>query len=206
MYKKYILTGIISIIPVYITYWIIEQIFLIVSIPGKNIISYFTSLFNFSNDINIQLITITEYMLGFILTIMFLFFFGLIISNVVGKKIYSYFETLLNSIPVVNKVYSSIKQIITTISIDNKKSFKKVVMIQYPRKGLWTIAMVTGESVNKNKKEFYTLFVPSTPNPTTGYMIIISKDDVVNTDLSVEDATKVILSGGLVTPNLDKIP
>ena len=206
MYKKYILTGIISIIPVYITYWIIEQIFLIVSIPGKNIISYFTSLFNFSNDINIKLITITEYMLGFILTIMFLFFLGLIISNVVGKKIYSYFETLLNSIPVVNKVYSSIKQIISTISIDNKKSFKKVVMIQYPRKGLWTIAMVTGESTNKNKKEFYTLFVPSTPNPTTGYMIIISKEDVVNTNLSVEDATKVILSGGLVTPNLDKIP
>ena len=168
MYKKYILTGIISIIPVYITYWIIEQIFLIVSIPGKNIISYFTSLFNFSNDINIKLITITEYMLGFILTIMFLFFLGLIISNVVGKKIYSYFETLLNSIPIVNKVYSSIKQIISTISIDNKKSFKKVVMIQYPRKGLWTIAMVTGESTNKNKKEFYTLFVPSTPNPTTG--------------------------------------
>ena len=206
MYKKYILTGIISIIPVYITYWIIEQIFLIVSIPGKNIISYFTSLFNLSNDINIKLITITEYMLGFILTIMFLFFLGLIISNVVGKKIYSYFETLLNSIPIVNKVYSSIKQIISTISIDNKKSFKKVVMIQYPRKGLWTIAMVTGESTNKNKKEFYTLFVPSTPNPTTGYMIIISKEDVVNTDLSVEDATKVILSGGLVTPNLDKIP
>ena len=206
MYKKYILTGIISIIPVYITYWIIEQIFLIVSIPGKNIISYFTSLFNFSNDINTQLITITEYMLGFILTIMFLFFFGLIISNVIGKKIYSFFETLLNSIPVVNKVYSSIKQIISTISIDSKKSFKKVVMIQYPRKGLWTIAMVTGESINKNKKEFYTLFVPSTPNPTTGYMIIISKEDVVNTDLSVEDATKVILSGGLVTPNLDKIP
>ena len=112
MYKKYILTGIISIIPVYITYWIIEQIFLIVSIPGKNIISYFTSLFNFSNDINIKLIAITEYMLGFILTIMFLFFLGLIISNVVGKKIYSYFETLLNSIPIVNKVYSSIKQII----------------------------------------------------------------------------------------------
>ena len=206
MYKKYILTGIISIIPVYITYWIIEQIFLIVSIPGKNIISYFTSLFNLSNDINIKLITITEYMLGFILTIMSLFFLGLIISNVVGKKIYSYFETLLNSIPIVNKVYSSIKQIISTISIDNKKSFKKVVMIQYPRKGLWTIAMVTGESTNKNKKEFYTLFVPSTPNPTTGYMIIISKEDVVNTNLSVEDATKVILSGGLVTPNLDKIP
>ena len=206
MYKKYILTGIISIIPVYITYWIIEQIFLIVSIPGKNIISYFTSLFNFNDTINIQFITITEYILGFILTIMFLFFFGLIISNVIGKKIYSLFESLLNSIPVVNKVYNSIKQIISTISTDSKKSFKKVVMIQYPRKGLWTIAMVTGESTNKNKKEFYTLFVPSTPNPTTGYMIIISKEDVVNTDLSVEDATKVILSGGLVTPNLDKIP
>lgn len=206
MYKKYILTGIISIIPVYFTFWIIEQIFLIVSIPGKNIISYFTSLFNFNNTINIQFITITEYILGFILTIMFLFFFGLIISNVIGKKIYSLFESLLNSIPVVNKVYNSIKQIISTISTDSKKSFKKVVMIQYPRKGLWTIAMVTGESTNKNKKEFYTLFVPSTPNPTTGYMIIISKEDVVNTDLSVEDATKVILSGGLVTPNLDKIP
>ena len=136
---------------------------------------------------------------------MFLFLFGLIISNVIGKKIYSFFETLLNSIPIVNKVYSSIKQIISTLSVDSKKSFKKVVMIQYPRKGLWTIAMVTGESVNKDKKEFYTLFVPSTPNPTTGYMIIILKNDVVNTDLSVEDATKVILSGGLVTPNLDNI-
>ena len=205
MYKKYILTGIISIIPVYITYWIIEQIFLLVSIPGKNIISYFTVLFNFNNSVNTQFIIFTEYVLGFVLTILFLFLFGLIISNVIGKKIYSFFETLLNSIPIVNKVYSSIKQIISTLSVDSKKSFKKVVMIQYPRKGLWTIAMVTGESVNKDKKEFYTLFVPSTPNPTTGYMIIILKNDVVNTDLSVEDATKVILSGGLVTPNLDNI-
>ena len=205
MYKKYIFTGIISIIPVYITYWIIEQIFLLVSIPGKNIISYFTVLFNFSNSVNTQFIIFTEYVLGFVLTILFLFLFGLIISNVIGKKIYSFFETLLNSIPIVNKVYSSIKQIISTLSVDSKKSFKKVVMIQYPRKGLWTIAMVTGESVNKDKKEFYTLFVPSTPNPTTGYMIIILKNDVVNTDLSVEDATKVILSGGLVTPNLDNI-
>ena len=205
MYKKYIFTGIISIIPVYITYWIIEQIFLLVSIPGKNIISYFTVLFNFSNSVNTQFIIFTEYVLGFVLTILFLFLFGLIISNVIGKKIYSFFETLLNSIPIVNKVYSSIKQIISTLSVDSKKSFKKVVMIQYPRKGLCTIAMVTGESTNKNKKEFYTLFVPSTPNPTTGYMIIILKNDVVNTDLSVEDATKVILSGGLVTPNLDNI-
>ncbi len=205
MYKKYIFTGIISIIPVYITYWIIEQIFLLVSIPGKNIISYFTVLFNFNNSVNTQFIIFTEYVLGFVLTILFLFLFGLIISNVIGKKIYSFFETLLNSIPIVNKVYSSIKQIISTLSVDSKKSFKKVVMIQYPRKGLWTIAMVTGESVNKDKKEFYTLFVPSTPNPTTGYMIIILKNDVVNTDLSVEDATKVILSGGLVTPNLDNI-
>ena len=205
MYKKYIFTGIISIIPVYITYWIIEQIFLLVSIPGKNIISYFTVLLNFNNSVNTQFIIFTEYVLGFVLTILFLFLFGLIISNVIGKKIYSFFETLLNSIPIVNKVYSSIKQIISTLSVDSKKSFKKVVMIQYPRKGLWTIAMVTGESVNKDKKEFYTLFVPSTPNPTTGYMIIILKNDVVNTDLSVEDATKVILSGGLVTPNLDNI-
>ena len=205
MYKKYIFTGIISIIPVYITYWIIEQIFLLVSIPGKNIISYFTVLFNFNNSVNTQFIIFTEYVLGFVLTILFLFLFGLIISNVIGKKIYSFFESLLNSIPIVNKVYSSIKQIISTLSVDSKKSFKKVVMIQYPRKGLWTIAMVTGESVNKDKKEFYTLFVPSTPNPTTGYMIIILKNDVVNTDLSVEDATKVILSGGLVTPNLDNI-
>jgi len=175
MYKKYIITGIISIIPVYITYWIIEKIFLIVSVPGKNIVSYLSKLFTLNVSINSDLIIIAEYILGFILTILFIFLFGLIISNVIGKKVYSFFESLLNSIPIVNKVYNSIKQIISTVSINNKNSFKKVVMIQYPRNGLWTIAMVTGESTNNQNKDFYTLFVPSTPNPTTGYMIIVSK-------------------------------
>ena len=206
MYKKYFLTGMISFIPVYITYWIIQKIFFLVAVPGKKIIFNIFSLFGINYSIDSTYVQLFEYIAGFILTLLFLSVLGLVVSNVIGKRLYSLFESILNRIPLVNKIYSSIKQIISTFSGDSKQSFQKVVLIEYPRRGLWTMAMVTGESKNKKNEEFYTLFVPSTPNPTTGYMILVSKNDIVNTDISVEEGLKVILSGGLIAPDISNIP
>jgi len=193
--QKYILTGIMSIIPISLTYWIIKTLFIFFSKPGKSIISLVFKV----NDINNQWVLYLQYLLGFILTIIFLYFLGLIISNVLGKKLYKYFESLLNQIPVVNKIYKSIKQITATLSMPNSKAFQKVVLIEYPRSGLWTICMVTGETKNDGEL-FYNIFVPTTPNPTSGYLLFINAKDTKELNLSVEEGLKIIISGGMVAP------
>ena len=189
-----------SIIPLTITYWIIQYLFIFFSVPGKKIINIFYDTQSIKNIYIYQISIILEYLAGFILTILFLYFLGIIISNVLGKKLYLYFEDILNKIPFVSKVYKTVKNITDTISNQNNNSFQKVVIIQYPRKGLWTYAMVTGECINSNKEEFYNLFVPTTPNPTSGYLIIIKKENVIDTDISVDDGLSIIISGGMVSP------
>ena len=205
MYKKYFITGILSIIPLYLTYWIIQKVFFLLSVPGRTIVSSILKVLNISKLEESFIIPI-EYLLGFVLTLAFFLLLGLIVSNVIGKRIYSAFEKILDKIPLVNKIYKSIKQIISTFSVSNNKSFKEVVLIQYPRNGLWTMCMVTGESKNKNNEEFYTVFVPTTPNPTSGFMILIKKEDVITTDIPVEDGLKIIISGGLIAPDKNNIP
>jgi len=200
--NKYIITGIMSIIPITLTYWIIQKLFIFFSVPGKSIINLFFSTENIGSDNNllINIVYILEYIVGFSLTIIFLYFLGIIISNVIGKRLYTYFEYLLEKIPIVSKIYSTIKNITDSLSKPNSQAFQKVVIIEYPRKGLWTLAMVTGECKNNENIEYYNLFVPTTPNPTSGYLILIKKTEVKETNLSVDDGLSIIISGGMVVP------
>jgi len=115
-------------------------------------------------------------------------------------------ENAISRIPVVNSIFSTIKQITSSISEPNQQAFQKVVFIEYPRKGLWTITMVTGSSINKSGKEFYHLFVPTTPNPTSGYMLMVPKLAVTDTNLSVEEGLKAVISGGLLARKINSIP
>jgi len=200
-YRKNIVTGLMSIIPLAITYWIIENLFIFFSKPGKFLIDQLYKISLFDNfTFIIKFYDILAYLTGFGLTLLFLYFLGLIVSNVIGKKAYSFFENLLNKIPIVNKVYSTIKQITNTFSKPNNQAFQKVVLLEYPRKDLWTLAMVTGECKNKNKIDCYKLFVPTTPNPTSGYLIITEKTNVYESDISVEEGLSIIISGGMVSP------
>ena len=197
--QKYIITGLMSVIPITLTYWIMKNLFLFFSKPGKGIIGF---LFK-SQNLSLEYIIYLEYFLGFILTILFLYTLGLLISNVLGKKIYSFFENLLDRIPIVSNVYKSIKQITSTLSMPQSKAFQKVVLIQYPRKGLWTICMVTGETKSK-EGIFYNVFVPTTPNPTSGYLLFVKSSDTRPIDLTVEEGLKIIISGGMIGPeNID---
>ncbi len=194
--KHYLFTGILSILPITATYWIVLKLFHFFSNPGYKLVDFI-----FSKNVPQYIPQIT----GFLLTVIFIYIVGLLVSNVIGKKVYTLIENMLSKIPVISSVYNTIKQILSTISSPNKQSFKKVVYIEYPRKGIWTLTMVTGESVDHKKKQYYHIFVPTTPNPTSGFMLYVPKSDTIDAKISIEEGLKIIISGGLLAPNKNNI-
>ena len=194
--KRYLLTGLFSIIPIASTFWIIIKLFQFFSDPGAGILNIF-----FNDKVPSYIPEIA----GFILTLLLIYFIGILVSNVLGKRIYNSLEKILSQIPFVNTIYKTVKQIIQAISNPNKQAFKKVIYIEYPRKGIWTMSMVTGESVNKKGEDFYHVFVPTTPNPTSGYMLYVLKSDTQDTNISIEEGIKIIISGGMLAPNKNNI-
>ena len=150
--KHYIFTGILSILPITLTYWIILKLFMFFSNPGAKIVAII-----FKDNIPQYIPELT----GFILTVSFIYLMGLLVSNVLGKQIYNWIENLVSRIPFVNIVYRTIKQITSNLSGPNRQAFKKVVYIEYPKSDIWSIALVTGESIGLDGEEFYQVFVPS---------------------------------------------
>ena len=190
--KYYILTGLISILPLTATYWIVVKLFHFFSRPGASIVEFI-----FADKVPLYVPQIA----GFILTLLFIYLIGILVSNVLGKRLYAWLENMLSRIPVVNSVYRTIKQITTSLSGPDRQAFKKVVFIEYPRKGIWTLTMVTGESTNEKGDAYYHIFVPTTPNPTSGYMLYVPQKDTYETNMSIEEGLKIIISGGMLAPN-----
>ncbi len=143
--------------------------------------------------------------LGVILAISILIITGMLAANLLGRQLVGLWESLLSRIPLVRTIYNSIKQITTTVLTSDGKSFRKVVMIEYPRKGTWSIGFLTNEQVAIYSKDSHTkmiaVFVPTTPNPTSGYIIMLAKQDVIELDMSIEDGFKFIFSMGVIAPN-----
>jgi len=138
---------------------------------------------------------------GLILTLLIIFSLGIFVTNVLGRRLFSWTERLISSIPLVKTIYNTLKQITNAFSgATQTENYQRVIYIQYPRKELWTISFVTGESVDGSGKEYYHVFVPTTPNPTSGVFIIIPKKDAIEADLSVEEGLKAVISGGLLAP------
>ena len=189
--KHYLITGLLSILPIALTYWIVLKLFQFFSNPGAKIVAMI-----FKDNVPLYIPELA----GFILTISFIYLMGLLISNVFGKQIYAWFEKILSRIPFVNTVYRTIKQITSHLSGSDRQAFKKVVFIEYPRKGIWTISMVTGESKNQSGELYYHIFVPTTPNPTSGYLLYIPQKDTRHTNMSIEEGMKIIISGGMLAP------
>ena len=149
--KRRIFAGLIAIVPIAVTFWILK--FLFIFLDG------FAAPLLKQVDIEIP-------GLGIILTLLFIFILGILITNVLGKTIFNWGEKILDKLPFVNTIYNTIKQITSAFSSSTVKSFEQVVFIQYPRKGLWTMCFVTNQSKNENGESFYHVFVPTTPNPT----------------------------------------
>lgn len=181
--KRRIFAGLIAIVPIAVTFWILK--FLFIFLDG------FAAPLLKQVDIEIP-------GLGIILTLLFIFILGILITNVLGKTIFSWGEKILDKLPFVNTIYNTIKQITSAFSSSTVKSFEQVVFIQYPRKGLWTMCFVTNQSKNENGESLYHVFVPTTPNPTSGVFIIVPQKDAIHPDISVEDGLKAIISGGIL--------
>ena len=144
--------------------------------------------------------------LGIILTIILIYILGLLVTNFLGKKIFKLGEKVVKKVPVVNIIYSTLKQITDTFTKGSKDTFKGAIYIQYPRRGLWTMAFISGESTSKEGIAYYHVFVPTTPNPTSGFFLLVPQTDSVKTGMSVEDGLKTIISGGLLAPEQNPLP
>jgi len=142
--------------------------------------------------------------LGVILTLIILLITGLIVANFLGRRIVNAWESLLSRIPLVSSVYGAIKQVTASLFSDASQSFREVVLVEYPRRGLWALAFVTGETPNKFQKvvgeELINIYVPTTPNPTSGVYVMSPRSEVKRLDIPVEVGLKMILSAGVVNP------
>jgi len=142
--------------------------------------------------------------LGVVLAVLVVLITGVIVANFFGRQLVVAWESLLGRIPLVRTIYHSVKQVAVTIFSSQGKSFRKVLLIEYPRKGIYTLCFQTGDAVaevvEKSGKEVINVFVPTTPNPTSGFFIMVPEEDVQVLDMSIDDALKMIMSLGVIVP------
>ena len=142
---------------------------------------------------------------GIIVGFLILILTGVFAANLFGRKLVGFWEAILGRIPLVRTIYSSVKQVLETLFTSNNESFRRVVLIEYPRKGIWSLGFQTNEALmaarDTTGKDLISVFVPTTPNPTSGFIIMLPAEDITQLDISVEDGFKFIISMGVIVPN-----
>lgn len=190
-FRGYFLTGLIVVLPVVVTLYILWITFIWIDGILGNLIPIFIKR-------NIP-------GLGFITTILLIMLAGILAKNFFGKKMFQFGDWLLTKIPFARTIYLTTKQIVNTLLIRDKNAFKRVALVEYPRKGLYTIGFITadggGEIQNKTKQDLVCVFFPTTPNPTSGWLAMVPVEDIIYLDMSVEDGIKLIISGGIIIPS-----
>ena len=193
--KKYFITGLLIWVPLVITVWVLSvlvgtldqtllllpddwqpRVWLGFNIPG----------------------------LGVLLTLVVVLVTGMLGANIIGQRLVRVWESLLSRIPVVKSLYSSVKQVSDTLFSSSGQAFRKALLVQYPRQGSWTVAFLTGQPggdvANYLTGEYVSVYIPTTPNPTSGFFLMMPKADVVELDMNVDEALKYIISMGVVPP------
>ncbi len=142
--------------------------------------------------------------LGILLSLVLVLATGALAANLFGRRLVSWAESLLGRVPLVRTVYSGVKRLAETVLGDQGSSFRQVLMVEYPRRGMWTLAFQTGSPVGevqaKTAQEVLTVFIPTAPNPTSGFVVLVPREDIIALDMSVEDGLRMVISLGVVTP------
>lgn len=192
--KKYLITGLLVWIPLAITAWVLQ---LMVSTLDRSL------LLLPQTWRPVQLLGYEVWGIGAVLTLSVVLLTGLIASNLFGQRLVRVWEAVLNRIPVVKSIYSSVKQVSDTLLGPGGQAFRKALLVQYPRQGCWTIAFQTGapggEIAEHLRSEHVSVYVPTTPNPTSGFFLMMPKADVIELNISVDAALKYIISMGVVS-------
>ncbi|MDF3037184.1 MAG: hypothetical protein K0S28_2458 [Paucimonas sp.] len=193
--RKYFITGLLILVPLAITLWVVN---LIISTMDQSLLLLPPQ---WQPE---ALVGFRVPGMGAILTLVIIFLTGVVAQNFIGKHVVSLWELLLKRIPVVNSIYSSVKQVSDTLFSSSGNAFRKAVLVQYPRAGSWTIAFLTGvpggDVKNHLVGEYVSVYVPTTPNPTSGFFLMMPAADVIELDMSVDEALKYIVSMGVVAP------
>ncbi|HSV54442.1 MAG TPA: DUF502 domain-containing protein [Burkholderiaceae bacterium] len=193
--RKWLLAGLLVIVPVGITVWVLEWI----------ISSLDKTLLILPRDWHPdQLLGVHIPGFGVLLALAILLLVGATASNFFGRKLVNWWHALLHRIPVVRSIYSGVKQVSDTLFSETGNAFRTAVLIQWPREGVWTIAFVTGvpggDAANHLTGDYLSVYVPTTPNPTGGYFVMLRKTDCIELRMSVDEALKYIVSMGVVVP------
>ena len=145
---------------------------------------------------------------GFGITVILIYLAGVVASNIIGRKLISYWESLLARVPVFRQLYSGIKQILDSFSAPRTTGFMQVVLVEFPRKGLRAIGFVTNELSTQSGEKLYNVFIPTAPNPTSGFLEIVREEDMVRTKIPVDEALRMVVSAGRVSVKGigDKLP
>ena len=194
--KKILITGLLIWIPLAITIWVLE---LIVSTMDQSLL-LLPPQYQPQALLGYQIPGI-----GALLTVLIVFATGALASNILGQRLVRFWERVLGRIPVVKTIYSSVKQVSDTLFAPGGQAFSKALLVQYPRKDSWTIAFLTGRPGREVAKhlqgEYVSIYVPTTPNPTSGFFLMMRKSDVIELDMSVDEALKYVISMGVVSPD-----
>jgi uncharacterized membrane protein len=194
-FRANFLTGLVVVAPLYLTIWLTWSF---VSIVDGKVERLLPGSWNLGGEYSIP-----GY--GLAVFVVFTALMGAIAKNLFAAQIIRWGERMLDRLPIVRSLYNGIKQIAETVLVQSKSSFKKACLIEYPRRGIWAIAFIStnaqGEVPRRTRQaEMVAVFMPTTPNPTTGFLMFVPREDVIELDMTVEEAAKLVISAGLVTP------
>jgi uncharacterized membrane protein len=194
--RNYFLAGLIVVAPISITLFIVWHVVELVDntvgqvLPGRyNPESY---------------LPFTVPGIGLLLMVGLITLVGMMAAGFVGRSVMRFGESLLSRMPIIRSIYGTLKQIFETVFSQSSQSFREVVLIEYPRRGIWAIGFVTGttrgEVQARVEPQLINVFVPTTPNPTSGFLLFVPREDVLKLDMTVEEGVKMVISGGIVAP------
>lgn len=188
--KQLFINGLFAILPIVVTIYVL---YLVISFLD-NILGGFVELIIGKSIPGV----------GLVASIGLIIFMGFIVTNYLGSKLIKLGEKLLEKIPIISNIYFGVKQIINAFSIQGKEMFNKVVLVEYPRKGTYALGFITGECKgevqDRTSAELINVFIPTTPNPTSGMLILVPNEEIIYLDMTVEEGLKLIVSAGIVVP------
>jgi len=204
-------TGLVVILPLFITFWLLR---IVTGYLRSTLHGTFHQLFKLvaGQDLAASpyynyVETILLFAIGLPIVLLLILFVGWLARQYIGQRILRAGEVVLKRIPLIGGVYDAVKELVNTIFMRGSSAYRSVVLVQYPRPGVWVLGFVTavskGEVQRKTQKKVQGVFVPTTPNPTSGFLIYVPQDELVPLDMSVEEGVKLVISGGVVEPPVD---
>lgn len=208
-FRRTFITGLLFILPILVSMWLVRFVFEQVSASVTPVVRQVIRLVDFGRWNENAWVDYIAPVVSVALAVLLIWLIGLIGGNVIGRRLLRRLENLILQVPLVKSIYAATRQFIDTFSNAGNKAFKEVVLVEYPRQGLWSLAFLTndsnsGEVQMRTQSQVISVFIPTTPNPTSGWLLFVPDEDVIRLRMSVDEAFKMIISGGVLTP--EKMP